>query len=265
MSGINRPSDFPGWSAVFPEGAPCPGVLLLLDFDGTLSEIVPSPETAVLRPGNARSLQMLSRKPGSTVGIISGRALDDVANRVGLPELVYAGNHGMEIQGPGFQYLHPDVLGIVPHLSETASLLRLGLSEIPGAQLEDKTITLTVHYRQVPAQYHEQVQSMVNAVTYPEVADRRYRLTHAKSAIEVRPAVDWHKGRALEFIRSRLAPGAYPIYIGDDRTDEDAFRAAQAAGGCGVFVGPAGAVTDARYRLESPAAVSAALADLALL
>ena len=265
MTGINRPSDFPGWPAVFPEGVPCPGVLLLLDFDGTLSEIVPDPDSAVLRLGNARSLRLLSNRPGFTVGIISGRALDDVTNRVGLPELVYAGNHGMEIQGPGFQYLHPDVSGIVPHLSTTASLLRRSLTEIPGAQLEDKTITLTVHYRRVPADYHECIQSMVNAATYAGVADGRYRLTYAKAAIEVRPAVDWHKGRALEFIRSRLAPGAYPIYIGDDHTDEDAFRAAQAAGGCGVFVGPAGASTDARYRLESPEDVSLALADLASL
>ena len=265
MTGINRPSDFPGWSAVFPEGVPYPGVLLLLDFDGTLSEIVLSPDAAVLRPTNARSLQTLSRKPGYTVGIISGRALDDVTNRVGLPALVYAGNHGMEIKGPGFQYLHPDASEIVPCLAETASLLRRSLTEIPGAQLEDKTITLTVHYRQAPAQYHEEIQSVVSAVTNPGVVNGRYRLTYAKAAIEVRPAVDWHKGRALEFIRSRLAPGAYPIYIGDDRTDEDAFRAAQAAGGCGVFVGSAGAVTDARYRLESPEAVSAALAGLALL
>ena len=196
MTRINRPADFPGWPAVIPPGLGEPGILLLLDFDGTLSEIVPTPDAAVLRPGNARALALLSRKPEFTVGIVSGRALDDVAMRVGLPDLVYAGNHGMEIKGPGFQYLHPEVSRIVPSLTDVAARLRLDLAQIPGIQVEDKRLTLTVHYRQSPVLHHEEIQSIVSAATYPRVADGRYRITHAKAAIEVRPAVDWHKGRA---------------------------------------------------------------------
>ena len=238
-------------------------VLLLLDFDGTLSEIAPRPEDAVLRPGNAKLLAALSRKPGSTVGILSGRSLDDVAHRVGVPGLVYAGNHGLEISGPDLQYLHPAAAASIPAFSEIAGRLVAALADVPGAQVENKTLTLTVHYRRVAPEYRDRVESIVQGVAGPAIADGQLRLSTAKAAIELRPTVDWDKGRALDLVRSRLAPGAFPIYIGDDATDEDAFAAAQAAGGFGVFVGPAGSATRARYRLDSPAAVSDALAKLA--
>ena len=259
----SQPTPFPGWPEVSPRGAGEPRILLLLDFDGTLAEIVESHETAVLREGNTRTLEKLSRKPGLTVGVLSGRSLNDVAQRVGLRSLVYAGNHGMEIQGPGFEYLHPGVAAALPGITKTASRLNGALAGIPGAHVENKGLTLTVHYRQTPPDRHEQVQTMARAIMQDAVSDGRCRITTAKCALELRPSVDWHKGRALEFIRSQLDPLAMPIYIGDDRTDEDAFQAAQVAGGFGVFVGPVGAETCAQYHLESPAAVSVALADLA--
>ena len=238
-------------------------LLLLLDFDGTLSEIAPRPEDAVLRPGNSKLLEALSRKPGSTVGILSGRSLDDVAHRVGVPGLVYAGNHGLEISGPDLQYLHPAAAASIPAFSEIASRLVSALSDVPEAQVENKTLTLTVHYRRVPPECHHRVESIVQEVAGPAITAGRIRSSTAKAAIELRPAVDWDKGRALDLVRSRLAPGAFPIYIGDDATDEDAFAAAQDADGFGVFVGPAGSATRAKYRLDSPAAVSDALAKLA--
>ena len=240
-----------------------PSVLLLLDFDGTLSDIAPRPEDATLRPGNADLLESLNRKPGSTVGILSGRSLDDVRRRVSVPGLVYGGNHGLEIAGPHLQYRHPHAAAAIAQFAELAALLDASLAAIPGARVENKTLTLTVHYRQTPAEHHAQVGAIVDDVARPAIAAGRVRLAAAKAAIELRPSIDWNKGRALELIRSRLAPDAFPIYIGDDATDEDAFAAAQAAGGCAVFVGPAGSPTRARYRLDSPAAVTDALAELA--
>ena len=237
-------------------------VLLLLDFDGTLSEIVPRHEAAVLRPGNAGLLETLSRKPGYTVGVVSGRELSDVSRRVGLRGLVYAGNHGLEIRGPDLEYRHPDVAAIVPALSETAARLADGLADVPGVAVENKTLSLTVHFRRTPAARHDLVAAIFRDVVKPLIDDGLCRVTSGKAVLELRPAVAWHKGRALELIRSRLAPQACPVYVGDDATDEDAFRAAQGAGGFGVFVGPADSPTHATCRLESPAAVSAALADL---
>ena len=240
-----------------------PSVLLLLDFDGTLSEIAPRPEDAALRPGNADLLAALSRKPDYTVGILSGRSLDDVARRVGVPGLVYAGNHGLEIAGPDLQYLHPAAAASIPAFSQIASRLVAALSDVPGAQVENKTLTLTVHYRRVPPEYHHRVESIVQDVAGPAITAGQIRVSAAKAAIELRPSVDWDKGRALDLVRTRLAPGAFPIYVGDDTTDEDAFAAAQNAGGFGVFVGPDGSPTLAKHRLDSPAAVSDALAQLA--
>lgn len=239
-----------------------PYILLLLDFDGTLSEIVPRHEDATLRPGNADLLDALNRKPGYTVGVISGRELCDVTRRVGVPGLVYAGNHGLEIRGPDLEYRHPDVAAIVPALSETATRLADSLTDVPGALVENKTLSLTVHFRRTPTERHDLVAAIFRDVVKPLVDDGLCRVTSGKAVLELRPAVDWHKGRALELIHSQRAPQAGPVYVGDDATDEDAFRAAQAAGGFGVFVGPADSPTDANYRLESPAAVSAALANL---
>ena len=235
--------------------------LLLLDFDGTLSEIAPRPEDAVLRPGNDAFLDALARHPKCTVGVISGRALDDVSHRVGVPGLVYAGNHGLEIAGLGLQYLHPGVEAVLPAIAQASAETQTALADVPGAFVENKTLTLTVHYRLTPEEYHHAAASAFHDATRRLVAAGLCRVTTAKSALELRPAVDWDKGCALTLIRSRLAPRAYPIYIGDDATDEDAFRAAQAIGGVGIFVGAADAETCARWRLDTPAAVTEALAE----
>ena len=247
-------------------GAP---LLTLLDFDGTLSDIAARPEDAALRPGNASLLQTLaSDMPGviAAVGIISGRALDDVAGRVGVPGLIYAGNHGLEIAGPGLRYRHPAAATAIPMMADVAGRLAAALDGIPGVAVENKGITLTMHYRQTPAEYRCRAVAGFYDAVRPLVDSGRCRITTAKAALELRPAADWHKGRALDLIRARIAPGAVPLYIGDDATDEDAFRAAQAAGGAGVCVRPAGnADTAAGWRLTSPAAVTAALSELAML
>ena len=280
MSSSNRLTRPRPWRHLLPRlaaaGAP---LLTLLDFDGTLSDIAARPEDAVLRAGNAPLLQALaSGMPGviaiAGVGVISGRALDDVSRRVGVPGLVYAGNHGLEIAGPGIRYRHPAAAAAVPMMAEAAGRLAAGLDGIPGILVENKGITLTLHYRRTPAEYRCRAVAGFYDAVRPLAAGGRCRITAAKAALELRPAADWHKGRALELIRARIAPGAVPLYIGDDATDEDAFRAAQAAGGAGVCVLPAGdadagadAVTDtaAGWRLASPAAVTAALSELAML
>ena len=176
---------------------------------------------------------------------------------------MYAGNHGLEISGAGLQYLHPAAAASATEFAAIADALGAALAAIPGAQVENKTLSLTVHYRRTPVERHPQVESIVGEIARDAVAGGRARISAAKAAIELRPSVDWDKGRALELARSRLAPDAFPIYVGDDATDEDAFRAAQDAGGCGVFVGPAGSTTCATRRLDSPAAVTEFLERLA--
>ena len=282
------------WRHLLPRLAAAGSPLLaLLDFDGTLSDIVARPDDAALRPGNAAVLQALAswkgkgiRMPGAgaiaiaAVGVVSGRALDDVSHRVGIPGLVYAGNHGLEIAGPGICYRHPAAEAAPPVMTQTAARLTAALAGIPGVLVENKGITLTLHYRRTPGEYRCRASAIFYDAVRPLVDAGRCRITAAKAALELRPAADWHKGRALGLIRARLAPGAFPLYIGDDATDEDAFRAAQNAGGAGVRVGarPAGdadtdadiaagtaTATAAGWRLASPAAVTAALSELATL
>ena len=239
-----------------------PSVLLLLDFDGTLSEIASRPEDASLRAGNAALLEELSRRDGYAVGVISGRSLDDVTERVGVPGLVYAGNHGLEISGGGMAYRHPVADAAVSAMARAADNLAQALAGIPGATVENKGLTLTVHYRRTPVEQQGRVTAIFRDAVHPLLAGGLCRVTVAKAALELRPAVDWHKGRAVELIRYRVAPEAYPVYIGDDATDEDAFRAAQDAGGAGVFVGPSDGDTCAGWRLDSPADVTVTLSDL---
>ena len=256
------------WADLFPQLAGRTPLLLLLDFDGTLSDIVARPEDAVLRAGNAALLQALAQRTDAiaAAGVISGRALDDVSRRVGIPGLVYAGNHGLEIAGAGIRYRHPAAAAAVPLMAQTAARLTTALDGIPGALVENKGITLTVHYRQTPAEHRRRVAAIFDDAVRPLVDAGRCRITAAKAALELRPAVDWHKGRALQLIHAQIAPAAFPIYMGDDATDEDAFRAAQDAGGAGVCVIPPAELrrraTAAGWRLESPAAVTAALSDL---
>lgn len=291
MSSPNRRCRPRPWRHLLPRLAAAGSPLLaLLDFDGTLSDIVARPDDAALRPGNAAVLQALQalaswkgrgkrkgiRTPGAgaiaiaAVGVVSGRALDDVSRRVGVPGLVYAGSHGLEIAGPGIRYRHPAAAAAVPVMTQTAARLTAALDGIPGILVENKGITLTLHYRQTPAEYRCRASAIFYDAVRPLVDAGRCRITAAKAALELRPAADWHKGRALDLIRARLAPGAFPLYIGDDATDEDAFRAAQNAGGAGVLVcvlpaGDANTATAAGWRLASPAAVTAALSELVTL
>lgn len=250
------------WPALLALLAKQPEILLLLDFDGTLAEITKRPEDSVLRPGNAALLEGLGRSARFTVGILSGRSLSDVSGRVGVPGLVYAGNHGLEIRGPGLEYVHPAAAAAIPAISDAAERLIADLSAIPGAIVEAKELTLTAHYRLTPVQYHDSIAMIFLDTVGPLLATGSCRVTAAKMAMELRPAVDWHKGRALELIRFQLASDAFPVYIGDDETDEDAFESAQSAGGAGIYVGPADTETRAVYRFNSPSDVSTALTDL---
>ena len=262
VTNSTQPRPFPGWTSLLPHTHGGSGVLLLLDFDGTISDIVDNPDGAVLRPGNRDLLASLSERPSFMLGILSGRSLDDVRRRVAVPNLVYGGNHGLEISGPGLKYLHPAAAAAIGHLSGLAAALGAALSPIPGAHVENKTLTLTAHYRQTPDELHDRVHALVEEVAEPAVAAGRVRISSAKAAIELRPAIEWDKGRALNLIRARKSPNSLAIYIGDDTTDEAAFAAAQEVGGFGIFVGPKGSATRAKYRLDSPAAVGDALVDL---
>lgn len=240
-------------------------LFLALDFDGTLAPIVPDPAAATLPAAARAALLQLAERPDTDLAVISGRALEDLRPRVAIPGLYYAGNHGLEIEGPGVQELHQEASSARPRIAACADSLRRDLAGLKGAILEDKGLTLSVHYRQAPDQV---TATRIREVVLRSCAGRPgLRLTEGKLVMEVRPDVDWDKGRAVRFLLETLeaaTPAAGPaLFIGDDRTDEDAFRALQQRGD-GVIVSPAPPPdTAATAYLRSPAEVVAFLRLLA--
>ena len=125
-------------------------VLLLSDFDGTLTPIVERPELAVLAPEVRQTLLDLAGHEKFILGVVSGRSLRDLQDKVGVPGVIYAGNHGLELSGPGLEYVHPNADGMRQIQTEVFEILKNELGHFPGVVLENKGLSLSVHYRVAP-------------------------------------------------------------------------------------------------------------------
>jgi trehalose-phosphatase len=209
-------------------------VAVFLDYDGTLTPIVARPEAALLPANMKEALRLLAAR--ATVAVISGRDLDEVRNLVGLENICYAGSHGFEIHRPSDGRMElEEGRAFLPDLDAAEKDLAARLDGIEGSQVERKKYALAVHYRRVRPGDEEKVLRI-----FDEVASSHPRLhtSGGKKVCELRPAVDWHKGKAVVWLLQALGldrPGVLPIYIGDDLTDEDAFRV-MAQRGVGIVV-----------------------------
>ena len=224
------------------------------DFDGTLSEIVEDPDSARLVDGAADALTSLSA--ACPVAILSGRDLADVRERIGLPGLWYAGSHGFELTGPdGTHHQNPEAAASIPVLAGAAADLADQLGHIPGVVVEHKRFGVAVHYRNAA---RDRVGEVAAAV---RTAGQRtaLRVTTGREVIELRPNIDWDKGKTLrwvlDYIRDNEGAGPLlPIYLGDDITDEDAFDAVD-GDGIAILVrhsDDGDRATAARYALDDP-------------
>ncbi|MGM0574133.1 MAG: trehalose-phosphatase [Myxococcota bacterium] len=207
-----------------------------LDYDGTLTPIVPRPEDAVLSDAMRRSLRRLAdRVP---VAIVSGRDRPDVAAMVGLDDLVYAGSHGFDIAGPGgLHHEHPAGVERLPDLDAAQRALESHLADVEGCQVERKRFAIAVHFRNVAPGRVDEVEAAVDEVLSGH--EEALRKTGGKKIFELRPRVEWDKGRAVTWLLDALdldRPDVVPLYVGDDVTDEDAFRALSGRG-LGLVVG----------------------------
>ena len=236
---------------------------VFLDYDGTLTPIVNDPARAVLADSMRRAVRVLSER--CTVGIISGRDLQDVKRLVGLEDLVYAGSHGFDIDGPEHRRLTSQRgEEFLPDLDRAEQRLRKALESIEGAQVERKRFSIAVHYRMVADRDHPAVEEAVDRVRedFP-----RLRKGHGKKVYELQPDLDWNKGKALLWILETLgldSSGSYPLYVGDDVTDEYAFGAVRDRG-LGIVVTEEPRFSEARYVLKNPDEVRAFLEELASL
>lgn len=211
----------PGWAEAWRRTG---RLVVLLDFDGTLAPIADRPEEAAIPEATRRALDALMAMPGVGVAVVSGRGMADARERAAIPGIAYAGNHGMEIHGPGIDRVHPEAAAARPMLDAAVRMLEPAVAAVPGAFVEDKGLTLSVHFRVAP---RERVAGLTEAVARAAAMLPGLEMTAGKQVLEVRPAVDWHKGRAVLFLLEQMRPpaGAPVLYLGDDRTDEDAFRA----------------------------------------
>jgi len=224
------------------------------DFDGTLSEIVNDPDTARLVDGAAEALTSLSTS--CPVAILSGRDLADVRERIGLPGLWYAGSHGFELTGPdGAHHENADAAASVPVLAEAAAALADQLGDIPGVVVEHKRFGVAAHYRNAARDRVGEVAAAVRSTGQRTAL----RVTTGREVIELRPDIDWDKGKTLrwvlDYIRDNDGGGPLlPIYLGDDITDEDAFDAV-ADDGIAILVrhsDDGDRATAAHYALDNP-------------
>lgn len=212
-------------------------VAVFLDYDGTLTPIVVDPAQAGLDEEMRAVLRALAAL--DTVAVLSGRDLEDLRARVGLDDIWYAGSHGFDIAGPqrgpeGGQVRLQHGRDYLPDLDAAGAALRRTLADIPGAQAERKAFAIAVHYRQVPPDGVPQVEAAVAEVMRAH-ADR-LRLIKGKKVFDLRPLTDWDKGHALLWLLGELGlegPQVVPVCIGDDVTDEDAFRVLRGPGPTG--------------------------------
>lgn len=225
---------------------------LLLDYDGTLTPIVNTPDEALLNEDMRSVLNKLRDNSNFIVAIFSGRSLLDVRSKVEVDGICYTGNHGMEIEFQGMIYIHPEAKKMVNIIQNVCSKLEPLLKDIEGTIIEDKGLTASVHYRMTPPKEIPTVKRIVESTIEPYVENGNIKLTHGKMVLEIRPNIQWDKGKAVEWVLSSIGADEskkyFPIYIGDDRTDEDAFRVLRNRG-ITILVSPKIKKTTAEYLL----------------
>jgi trehalose 6-phosphate phosphatase len=234
-------------------------VSLFLDFDGTLVPIAADPGEPRLDPDTAESLKLLASQELLTITIISGRAVEDLYGRIRLDGLIYAGNHGLEIFGRNLRFVEPLAWSHREQLELLCEELGEELMAVPGALVEYKGLTASVHFRQAAAADVPGIRAAVEAAVAR--TGSLFRMTTGRKVLEIAPLTEWNKGAAARWINHQLSDKPpLSIYVGDDTSDEEAFRALPDA--ITIKVGSQ-VETRARYQLPDPDAVHELLLWLA--
>ncbi|MDD5072585.1 MAG: trehalose-phosphatase [Candidatus Omnitrophica bacterium] len=205
-------------------------IILFLDYDGTLTSIADTPDRAVLSKEARDILYELSKNRGCKLAVISGRSLKDIKSVVGLKNIIYSGNHGLEIEGPKLKFESVVPSGFKKIVRKIKLDLLRRLAHIKGVILEDKGCTLSVHYRLVNEDNIHLVKTAFHEAIIYYLVGNKIKINTGKMILEVRPPIEWDKGRSVMWLLARqvfVSGGdpVLPVYIGDDVTDEDAFSA----------------------------------------
>lgn len=222
---------------------------LFLDYDGTLTPIVARPELATLNSLTRQLLDLLATH--MPVAIVSGRDRADVERLVGLPQLAYVGSHGFDISCPnGIGKRCDRGEPFLPALDAAESDLRSAMGDLPGVLIERKRFSIAVHYRAVE---DRNLSFVAQAVGAAATHQPNLKITSGKKVYDIRPAIDWHKGKAIRDLFDTLGlnfQSHVPIFVGDDETDEDGFRTIKSCG-IGIVVAQEPRPSSAAFRLES--------------
>jgi trehalose 6-phosphate phosphatase len=240
-------------------------LLLCCDFDGTLVEFQPDPAAVWLPEERRALLQRLVDHPAVSVGIISGRRLADIRERTGLGEPAwFAGLHGLEIEGGGERFVHPQVAGARALVQGLSRALSPRVTGKPGAFIEDKDLSVAVHFRESPPEIQAEVSAAFEQLTRPAIETGRLRVMRGSSVLELLPNIPWNKGDAVRWIdarvRRREGGSILPVYFGDDVTDQDAFRELE---GRGVRIAASDRVSGGDFTVDGPEGITAVLTALA--
>src|SRR6266496_2033359 len=229
---------------------------VFLDYDGTLTPIRDRPEDAVISDSMREAVRRLAERV--PVGVVSGRDRRVVQELMGLDNLIVAGSHGFDIWSPaGGSIQREEGMSFEGLLREVEARLRAELADLPGALVEPKKSSVAAHFRLVSEEQRPRVKEIVDAILSEHPAE--LKVTPGKMVFEIQPKLDWDKGKAVLYLLEALGldrDDVVPVYLGDDITDEDAFRAL-AGRGIGIFVGSAddpetvGRTTAADYVLNT--------------
>lgn len=206
-------------------------LLLLFDFDGTLCEFEPDPDAVRLPSRRRELLQLLQRH--HTIGVVSGRRLEDVRRRCDIDDLAVAGLHGLEIEAFGERFDHPDLEQATAAVAEVAASLRHLVGPLAGAFVEDKGASVALHFRDSDPDAQRIAIDGFAAASAAHIESGRLRLMRGSYVLELLPNIDWNKGHAVTWIRERAEErngASFVAYVGDDVTDQDAFAAIEADG-----------------------------------
>ncbi|KAI0520596.1 hypothetical protein KFK09_008072 [Dendrobium nobile] len=237
-------------------------VALFLDYDGTLSPIVDNPDNAFMSSAMRSAVKDVAKF--FPAAIISGRSRDKVYEFIGLKDLFYAGSHGMDLACPGKESnLFQPASKFLPIINAVFKCLIDKTKDIKGSKVENNKFCLSVHYRLVDEKNWSVIAQRVHDIlkNYPLL-----QLTHGRKVLEIRPIIDWNKGKAVNLLLECLGlnrDDVLPIYIGDDRTDEDAFKVLRELNrGYGILVSSVSKETEAHYSLKDPSEVMVFLRSL---
>ncbi|KAI5657711.1 hypothetical protein M9H77_26504 [Catharanthus roseus] len=259
-------------------------IVVFLDYDGTLTPIVDDPERAFMSDAMRIAVRDVARH--FPTAIISGRSRRKVYEFIKLDEVYYAGSHGMDIMGPSIQLdsyeckyrkqaldkqgnevtIFQPAREFLPAIQEMLSELKEITIGIPGVFIEDNRFCISVHYRHVKDNDYPTLENKVLSVLGQHSG---FHLTKGKKVFEIRPSIKWNKGNALVYLLDTLGFAAnsnnvVPIYIGDDKTDEDAFKVLKSGGvGYPIIVSSTPRQTLASSSLRDPSEVLSFLIRLA--